>query len=161
LSRLKIESAEFFSVAMSALIPIGPVFMIHGVGVDLVEKERVERALERFGERFVRRVLTEREWHLCQNKGDSIGSVAARIAAKESVFKAFGTGWARGIGWKDVEVINDSQGKPVVQLYGKASQLAEGYRLHVSISHEKNSAVAFAVMEKQETRNEKQEKDDR
>jgi holo-[acyl-carrier protein] synthase len=131
--------------------------MIHGVGVDLVEKVRVKRALERYGERFAHRVLTEREWHLCQAKGDSIGSVAARIAAKESVFKAFGTGWARGVGWKDVEVINDSQGKPVVQLYGKASQLAEGYRLHVSISHERNSAVAFAVMEKRESRNKNQE----
>ena len=131
--------------------------MIHGVGVDLVEKDRVKRALERFGERFVRRVLTDREWHFCQSKGDSIGSVAARIAAKESVFKAFGTGWAKGVGWKDVEVVNDSQGRPVVRLYGKASHLAEGYRLHVSISHERSSAVAFAVMEKRDTRNKKQE----
>jgi holo-[acyl-carrier protein] synthase len=131
--------------------------MIHGVGIDLVEKERVERALKRFGERFAHRVLTEREWRLCQAKGDSIGSIAARIAAKESVFKAFGTGWAQGVGWKDVEVINDSQGKPVVQLYGKASQLAEGYRLHISISHERNSAVALAVMEKRESRIKNQE----
>ena len=134
---------------------IGWFNMIHGVGVDLVEKERVKRALEQFGERFALRVLTDREWRLCQAKGDSIGSVAARIAAKEAVFKAFGTGWAKGIGWKDIEVINDSQGKPLVCLYGKANQVAEGYHLNVSISHERNSAVAFAVMEKQGTGNEK------
>ncbi|MFC1568909.1 holo-ACP synthase [bacterium] len=122
--------------------------MIHGVGVDLVEKSRVARALDRFGDRFAHRVLTEREWSLCQNKGDSIGSVAARIAAKEAVFKALGTGWAKGLGWHDVEVVNDSQGKPVVQLYGEAERRAQGCKLHLSISHERESAVAFAVLEK-------------
>ncbi|MBN2105054.1 holo-ACP synthase [bacterium] len=120
---------------------------MRGVGVDLVEKSRVERALERFGDRFARRVLTELEWSLCQNKGDSTGSVAARIAAKEAVFKALGTGWAKGVGWHDVEVVNDSQGKPLIRLYGEASRRADGFRLHLSISHARESAVAFAVME--------------
>lgn len=123
--------------------------MIQGIGVDLVEKSRVANALERFGDRFARRVLTEREWLLCQTKGDRIGSIAARIAAKEAVFKALGTGWAKGIGWKDVEVINDSQGKPVVQLYREASVHAKGFKLHLSISHEQQAAIAFAVLEKQ------------
>ncbi len=122
--------------------------MIHGIGVDLVEKARVARALERYGDRFVRRLLTEKEWSHCRQKGDTVGSVAARIAAKEAVFKALGTGWAKGVGWQDVEVINDSQGKPLIQLYGEASRRAEGCRLHLSVSHERESAVAFAVMEK-------------
>ncbi|MBN1779514.1 holo-ACP synthase [bacterium] len=126
--------------------------MIKGIGVDLVEKSRVQRALERFGERFARRVLTEREWALCQTKGDRIGSVAARIAAKEAVFKALGTGWAQNLGWHDIEVLNDSQGKPVVELYREAGRRAEGGLLHVSISHEKHSAVAFAVLEQPESR---------
>jgi len=122
--------------------------MILGVGVDLVEKSRVERALERFGDRFASRVLTEKEWSLCKTKGDRTGSVAARIAAKEAVFKALGTGWAEGLGWHDVEVVNDSQGKPLVRLYGEAQRRIGGARLHISISHEKQSAVAFAVLEK-------------
>lgn len=125
--------------------------MISGVGVDLVEKSRVDRAVRRFGDRFARRVLTEREWILCQKKGDSIGSVAARIAAKEAVFKALGTGWAKGIGWHDVEVINDSQGKPLIHLYGEAATRARGCRLHISVSHERESAVAFAVLEKNDS----------
>jgi holo-[acyl-carrier protein] synthase len=122
--------------------------MILGVGVDLVEKSRVEHALDKFGDRFARRVLSEKEWSLCKTKGDCTGSVAARIAAKEAVFKALGTGWAEGLGWHDVEVVNDSQGKPLVRLSGEAGRRTEGVRLHISISHEKHSAVAFAVLEK-------------
>jgi len=122
--------------------------MIQGVGIDLVEKARVSRALDRFGDRFARRVLTEREWLLCQKKGDTIGSFAARIAAKEAVFKALGTGWAKGLGWHDVEVVNDSQGKPVVRLYREAERRTKGFKLHLSISHERESAVAFAILEK-------------
>ena len=121
--------------------------MIYGIGIDLVKKSRVSRAFKRFGDRFILRVLTEREWLLCQKKGDSIGSIAARIAAKEAVFKALGTGWAKGIGWHDVEVLNDSQGKPLIRLYGEVGRRTKGLQLHLSISHERESAIAFAVIE--------------
>ena len=114
------------------------------VGVDVIEIERVEAALGRFGERFLRRVYTEEESAFCRGR---VHELAARFAAKEAVMKALGTG-AKGVAWREIEVLPNHRGKPLVYLYGRARARAERIGLEgldVSMSHSREYAVAFVV----------------
>ncbi|MDM7915353.1 MAG: holo-ACP synthase [Candidatus Eisenbacteria bacterium] len=122
--------------------------MIVGVGIDLIETERVRRSAERFGQRFLSRIYHPRE--LEQTRGDRVQYLAARFAVKEAVFKALGTGWAAGIRWIDVEVQNLTSGQPILLLHGGAAQRAREMgadRFHVSITHTAGYAAAVAVLE--------------
>jgi len=119
------------------------------VGVDIVEIDRVRRAVERHGDRFVARIYTPEEVALYRNR---LPELAARFAAKEAVSKALGVGLnhisALGIGWQEVEVLSDPLGKPVVHLSGRAKELAKEQGLRdwaISLSHERDHAVAFVV----------------
>jgi holo-[acyl-carrier protein] synthase len=119
------------------------------VGVDLVELDRIQRVVTRYGERFLARIYTPGE--LVRYR-DRLPELAARFAAKEAVSKALGVGLnhisAQGIGWRDVEVLSDPLGKPVVCLSGRAHALAEEQGLHtwaISLSHGREFAVAFVV----------------
>jgi holo-[acyl-carrier protein] synthase len=114
------------------------------VGVDIIEIERIERALANFGERFLRRVYTALEVAFCRGRSSEL---AARFAAKEAVMKALGTG-ARGIAWREIEVLPNHRGKPLVYLHGRARQRAERIgldALDISMSHSREYAVAFVV----------------
>ena len=114
------------------------------VGVDVIEIERVEAALARFGERFLRRVYTAEEAAFCRGR---VHELAARFAAKEAVMKALGTG-AKGVAWREIEVLPNHRGKPLVYLYGRAKGRAERIGLEgldVSMSHSREYAVAFVV----------------
>jgi holo-[acyl-carrier protein] synthase len=114
------------------------------VGVDIIEIERVKGALGRFGGRFLARVYTAVEVAVCRGRTSEL---AARFAAKEAVMKALGTG-ARGLAWREIEVLPNHRGKPLVYLYGRAKERAEGIGLSgldVSLSHSREYAVAFVV----------------
>ncbi len=114
------------------------------VGVDIIEIERVEAALGRFGERFLERVYTAVEVAFCRGR---VHELAARFAAKEAVMKALGTG-ARGVAWREIEVLPNHRGKPLVYLYGRAKARAERIGMagmDVSLSHSREYAVAFVV----------------
>ena len=116
----------------------------NAVGVDVIEIERVEAALARFGERFLRRVYTAEEAAFCRGR---VHELAARFAAKEAVMKALGTG-AKGVAWREIEVLPNHRGKPLVYLYGRAKARAERIGLgglDVSMSHSREYAVAFVV----------------
>jgi holo-[acyl-carrier protein] synthase len=118
--------------------------MDNAVGVDIIEIERVAQALARFGDRFLRRVYTPMEAALYGRRPQEL---AARFAAKEAVMKALGTG-NRGVAWREIEVLPDRRGKPLVFLHGRARQraLALGLAgLDVSMSHSRHYAVALAV----------------
>jgi holo-[acyl-carrier protein] synthase len=122
---------------------------IEGVGVDLVELDRIRAALERHGERFLDRILTAGERAYCYRRRDPVPHVAARFAAKEAVVKALGTGFAQGIRWVDVEVERDEVGPPRIVLHGAAQQIAgEAARVHLSLTHDKGAAIAVAVLER-------------
>ena len=113
-------------------------------GVDIIEIERIQRALERWGDRFLRRIYTEDEAAYCRGRPPNL---AGRFAAKEAAMKALGTG-LRGVGWKDIEVVRNQAGAPSVLLHGRAKVRAEtlGVReLSLSLSHSRNYAVAFVV----------------
>ena len=118
-------------------------------GVDLIEISRIERMLENHGERFLARVFTPNEVLYCRGR---VPEIAARFAAKEAVSKALGVGMRvlarEGIHWKDVEVVGDHRGKPIVRLFGRAAERAGELGLTewaVSLTHTKEHAMAFVV----------------
>lgn len=114
------------------------------VGVDMIEVARVERAIARHGVRFLRRMFTAAEREYCGNR---MNSLAARVAAKEAVAKALGTGIG-DIRWIDIEVLADENGRPRLVLHGNAAELATKMGLHqwdISLSHTHDQALAFVV----------------
>jgi holo-[acyl-carrier protein] synthase len=124
---------------------------IEGIGVDLVDVARVERMLDRFGERVLQRLLTPEERAYCVERVHPAPHVAARIAAKEAGFKALARDAdARRISWTDLEVVRDAEGRPSLRLHGRARAAAERFGVtdvHVSITHERAHAAAFVVMQ--------------
>jgi holo-[acyl-carrier protein] synthase len=123
--------------------------MALSVGVDIVELDRVQQAVDRYGERFLVRIYTHGELAVCR---DRTPELAARFAAKEAVSKALGVGLRHlsihGIGWHDVEVLPDAFGKPLLRLSGHARDLAAEQGLRewaISLSHSRDYAVAFVV----------------
>ena len=124
--------------------------MILGIGVDIVEVDRIRTAHARFGEKFLRRFLRPEEMALCLGRTDPAPCAAARFAAKEAVSKAFGTGIGAELGWTDIEVGHLPGGAPSVILHGSglALQQRRGVtRIHVSLSHGRDHAVAQVVLE--------------
>jgi holo-[acyl-carrier protein] synthase len=124
--------------------------VIIGVGVDIVEIERLRGTLERQHDRFIRRVFTDAEQDYCRMHRDPVPHYAARFAAKEALFKALGTGWAKGLSWKDAEVVRTPMGAPVLKLLGQAQNLSLslGTRAaHLSLSHSRDFAVAIVILE--------------
>ena len=124
--------------------------MILGVGTDLIEVERIRASHERFGERFLNRILRPAEIAYCLSHSLPAPHLAARFAAKESISKAFGTGIGADLGWLDMEVGRRESGQPYVILHDKGLQLLEargGMGLHLSLSHTQQHACAVAVLE--------------
>jgi holo-[acyl-carrier protein] synthase len=123
---------------------------IVGTGIDIVECLRIAQMIEKHGELFITRVYTDAEIEYCSARKMATQHYAGRWAAKEAVLKALGTGWRRGIGWRDIEIRNDRRGAPTVQLRGGARDVMDQAgirRLHVSISHCRSFAVAYVVAE--------------
>jgi holo-[acyl-carrier protein] synthase len=129
--------------------------VIVGVGLDLVRVERIRAARERHGEKFLRRVFTDAEIESCLRREDPDPSLAARFAAKEAGMKALGTGWAQGVGWRDLEVVAPSNAPPGLALSGKAAERAASLgagRVQVSLTHEAGVAAAVVLVETEERR---------
>jgi len=124
--------------------------MIRGLGIDLLETERLAQALEHQGERFERRVFTDRERSDCGRRRDRLQALAARFAAKEACLKALGTGWAHGLAFKQIEVERAAGGQPTIKLSGAAARRAESLgvkRVYVSLTHQPHAAAAVVVLE--------------
>lgn len=122
--------------------------MILGLGLDVVELERIETALARFGDRFQARILTPAEQAALPQH--PLPRVAGLFAAKEAAVKALGTGFAHGIGPRHIEVLSDSLGRPVLHLLGPAEERARtmgATHCHLSITHSRTTAAAVVVME--------------
>ncbi len=125
--------------------------MIVSVGVDLIEVERIRRALENetIGRRFRERVYTEGEIRYCESRGlGKYQSYAGRFAAKEATMKALGTGWGAKVSWANIEVTRARSGKPEIALHGHTAEFARGLgirRLLVSITHTDANALAYVI----------------
>lgn len=124
--------------------------MIFGVGTDIVDIARIERSVERHGDKFAERILSPEEKEIYHKTKNKINYLAKRFAAKEAVSKALGTGMRHGIDFVQLVITNDELGKPQVVLEGKAQGWSEQNKItkiHLSISDEKQHAVAFAIAE--------------
>src|SRR5436309_3745229 len=124
--------------------------MIVGTGVDITEVGRIQAAVKRFGDRFLKRVFTPAEARYCMAKPNAAERLAARFAAKEAGMKAIGTGLRHGITWQDVEVVRLPGQRPMLQFHGKAAEFAARLgckRTHLSLSHTKEQAIAHVILE--------------
>ena len=124
--------------------------MILGVGIDIIEVGRIRRSYEKFGERFVNRILHPAEIAYCLTHKSPAPFIAARFAAKEAISKAFGTGIGAQLGWQDMEVGRKKSGEPFVILHGGGKRLLEeraGRIVLISLSHTEEHATAVAILE--------------
>lgn len=125
--------------------------MILGLGIDLVATDRIRKLRERHGERFLARIYSDGEIAACMRRKSPDEGFAARFAAKEAALKALGTGISQGIGWRDVEVVGDGNGKPEIALKNRALEEAGRLgisRCHLSLTHDGNYAGAVVVLER-------------
>ncbi|MGA8656493.1 MAG: holo-ACP synthase [Chthoniobacterales bacterium] len=126
--------------------------MIFGIGIDVVENARIADSIRRHGDRFLERVYQTAELEYCRSMTDPIPHFAARFAAKEAVSKAFGTGFAQNVSWKEIEVRRKASGAPFIVLHTAAEDLARSLGItavHISLSHSQNYAVANALLVKE------------
>jgi holo-[acyl-carrier protein] synthase len=124
--------------------------MVLAIGIDVVEIDRIERAVERLGERFLDRVFTPAEREYCDSRGARFVHYAGRFAAKEAAMKALGTGWAGGVAWREVEILPSAAGPPQLALGGVARRRFDelgATRSLVTISHTHAVAVAQVLFE--------------
>jgi holo-[acyl-carrier protein] synthase len=124
--------------------------MIVGSGVDLAEVPRIRASVERYGQRFVERIFTPAEIAYVERKANKYERYAARFAAKEAGMKAIGTGWKRGVRWKDFEVANLPSGKPTLKLHGVAAEFAARLKVRsvsLSLTHTAELAMAHVILE--------------
>ena len=122
---------------------------IIGIGLDLIELSRMERSLHRFGEHFLNRIMADDE-RSATSSARAVSHVAARFAAKEAAVKALGTGFAEGIGPRDVAVRSLPSGKPELVLSGKAREKADALgvkKLHLTLTHTRDNAAAVVILE--------------
>jgi holo-[acyl-carrier protein] synthase len=121
--------------------------MLNAIGVDITDLARIRRLYAQHGERFLRRVFTAEEQQLCLRRKDPIPCLSVRFAAKEAVAKCLHLAPASGVRWRDIAVLHDQHGRPVLQLDGAAAALAGRRKIHISLSHSDAYAIAMAALE--------------
>ena len=144
-----VEPRAVPALNLAALEPSNSIVIL-GTGIDIIEVARIASSYEKFGEKFVNRILLPDEIAYCLSHRKPAPFLAARFAAKEAVSKAFGTGIGAQLGWRDMEIRRKESGEPFVVLHGKGAELfaARGaQRLLVSLTHTENYAAATAILE--------------
>jgi holo-[acyl-carrier protein] synthase len=124
--------------------------MILGTGVDIAEVPRIRESIERFRDRFLQRIFTAGEIRYCEGKANRYERYAARFAAKEAGMKALGTGWSRGVRWRDIEVVRPPGQRPTIQFHGEAAAIAARLgtnNIALSITHTAEEALAHVILE--------------
>ncbi len=123
--------------------------MVIGIGIDIIEIDRIKDSIIKFGENFLCKIYTKKEIDYCNSKSNSYQHFAARFAAKEAVYKALATGWEKGANWQSIEITNEPNGMPVVKLDGKLSSfLSDGKNLKISLSHSRDYVACVAIIYK-------------
>src|SRR5438874_6071719 len=120
------------------------------MGVDIAEVERIQGAIERYGEVFLKRVYTVRELEYCEQFKDKYERYAGRFAVKEAAMKALGTGWSRGVRWVDIEILRRQGSRPMLELKGEARKIADRLgvkNIAISITHTSRQAMAQVIFE--------------
>ncbi|NCQ17468.1 MAG: holo-[acyl-carrier-protein] synthase [Ignavibacteria bacterium CG_4_8_14_3_um_filter_37_9] len=121
--------------------------MVIGIGIDIIEIDRIKESVDKFGDHFLNKIFTQNELEYCLSKANKYQHLAARFAAKEAVSKALATGWNNDFNWKSVEISNEPTGEPIVKLTGKlANFLGEEKELKITMSHSNNYVTCFAII---------------
>jgi holo-[acyl-carrier protein] synthase len=121
--------------------------MIFGIGIDIIEIQRIKESIEKFDKIFLNKIYTDTELEYCLSKKNKYQHFAARFAAKEAIAKALATGWSKGFKWKDVEIFNETSGMPNVKLKGNlANFLGEDKLLKITMSHSEHYVTCFAII---------------
>ena len=121
--------------------------MVFGIGIDIIEIDRIKNSVEKYGEHFLKKVYTQTELDYCLSKGNKYQHLAARFAAKEAVYKALTTGWSKDVGWQDIEIYNEPNGLPLVNLKGDLNSfLTDGKSLKISMSHSRDYVACVAII---------------
>ncbi len=123
--------------------------MVIGLGIDIIEIDRIQESIEKFGDKFLNKIYTQNEITYCLSKQNKYQHLAARFAAKEAVYKALESGWEKGTTWQNIEVFNEKSGMPYVKLNGKLqSFLADDKSVKISISHSRDYVTCVAIIYK-------------
>lgn len=126
--------------------------MIIGIGVDIIEIDRIRKSIERFGDHFLNKIYTQNELDYCLAKHNKYQHLAARFAAKEAIYKAIASGWEKEATWKNIEITNEQNGLPIVKFLGKLNDfILDGKEIKISLSHSENYVVAVAIIYKNQT----------
>ncbi len=121
--------------------------MIFGIGIDIIEIERIEKSVKKFNDIFLNKIYTDTELKYSLSKKNKYQHLAARFAAKEAIAKALATGWSKGFRWKDIEIFNEESGMPNVKLKGNlANFLGNDKSLKITMSHSENYVTCFAII---------------
>ncbi len=122
--------------------------MIYGIGTDIVEVKRIQEAIEKYKDKFLKRIFTDAEIAYCETYNETkFVHYAARFAAKESFSKAIGTGITQGFKFREFGILNNPAGKPVADISGETFEKYGNYKFHISLSHTADNAIAYIVME--------------
>jgi holo-[acyl-carrier protein] synthase len=121
--------------------------MIFGIGIDIIEIERIKKSIEKFDKIFLNKIFTKTELDYCLSKKNKYQHFAARFAAKEAIAKALATGWSKGFRWKDIDIYNEESGMPNVKLHGNLENfLGNDKSLKITMSHSEHYVTCFAII---------------
>ena len=121
--------------------------MIKGVGIDIVEIDRIKSSIEKYNEKFTNKLFTANEINYCSKKPNLEQHYAVRFAAKEAFSKSIGTGLTGDFRWHEIEILNNNLGEPFINLLGNLKEKYKNFKFHISLSHSKTSAVAVVIFE--------------
>jgi holo-[acyl-carrier protein] synthase len=123
--------------------------MVIGIGIDIIEIERVKKSIDTFGDSFLNKIYTQNELDYCLAKHNKYQHLAARFAAKEAIYKALASGWEKDATWKSIEIINEPNGLPVVKFIGKLKEfMSDDKDIKISLSHSDNYVTCVAIIYK-------------
>ena len=123
--------------------------MVIGIGIDIIEIDRIKSSVENYGDEFLSRVFTSNEIKYCLPKANKYQHFAARYAAKEAIYKALASGWQEGLSWQDIEISNEPSGMPIANLSGKLKKfISDDKELKISMSHSRNYVTCVAIIYK-------------
>ena len=121
--------------------------MVLGIGIDIIEIDRIKKSVDKFGDLFINKIFTETEKEYCLGKKNKYQHLAARFAAKEAIAKSLATGWSKGFRWKDIEIYNEKSGLPRVNLLGNLKDFVDKDKsLQITMSHSQNYVTCFAIL---------------
>ena len=124
--------------------------MVIGIGIDIIEIERIKESVDSYGDQFLNKVYTPLELQYCLSKNNKYQHLAARFAAKEAIYKALSTGWMKDLSWQDMEIINAPNGMPTVKLKGNLENfLSADQNLKISMSHSRDYVACVAIIYKE------------